>query len=105
MIHATNMNQVKKPQRFDFFLTNIIINALSSQKVNYIIFFLKAGHSAHKMVKSTHTSTMSTSNIHNRYILCCTLMFDEVCQIALLVMGMLVQDCQFIGEDMKRVPS
>ena len=63
------MNQVKKPQRFDFFLTNIIINALSSQKVNYTIFFLKAGHSAHEMVKSTHTSTIPTSNIHNRYLL------------------------------------
>ena len=68
-IHTTNMNQVKKPQRFDFFLTNIIINALSSQKVNYIFFFLKARHSAHKMVKSTHTNTISTNNIHNIYIL------------------------------------
>ena len=43
MIHATNMNQVKKPQRLDFFLTNILINTLSSPKVNYIIFFLRLG--------------------------------------------------------------
>src|SRR5882762_9841128 len=43
MIHTVNMNQVKKPQRFDIFLTNIIINTLSSQKVNYIIFFSRLG--------------------------------------------------------------
>ncbi len=35
----------------------------------YIIFLLKAGHSAHKMVKYTHSSTTSTSNVHNRYLL------------------------------------
>ncbi len=43
MTHTTNMNQVKNPQIFDFFLTNIIINALTSQKVNNIIFFLRLG--------------------------------------------------------------
>ncbi len=34
-----------------------------------VIFILTAGHSAHRMAKSTHTSTMSTNNIHIVYIL------------------------------------
>jgi len=67
--HTVNMNQVKKTQKSNSFLTNIITNALSFPLVNYIIFFPKAGHSAHRMAKSTHTSTISTNNIHIGYIL------------------------------------
>ncbi len=42
--HTTNTNQVKKSQKINYFLTNIIINALSSQSANYNIFLLKAWH-------------------------------------------------------------
>ncbi len=37
-------NKHKSSQKNNFFLTNIIINALSSQSANYIIFLLKAWH-------------------------------------------------------------
>src|SRR6267378_8637329 len=67
--HTANMNQVKKIQKSNSFLTNIITNALSFPLVNYVIFILTAGHSAHRMAKSTHTSTISTHNIHIVYIL------------------------------------
>ncbi len=53
MRHTVNMNQVKKTQKSNFFLTNIIRNALSFPLVNYIIFFLKAGHSAHTVGQIT----------------------------------------------------
>ncbi len=69
MKNTANVNQVKKPQKRNSFLTNIITNALSFPLVNYIILFLKAGHSAHRMAKSTHTGTISTNNIHVVYIL------------------------------------
>src|SRR6266403_1983159 len=69
MRHTANVNQVKKPQKSNSFLTNIITNTLSFPLVNYIIFFLKAGHSAHRMAKFTHTGTISTNNIHILYIL------------------------------------
>src|SRR6266404_4615503 len=69
MRHTANANQVKKPQKSNSFLTNIITNTLSFPLVNYIIFFLKAGHSAHRMAKSTHTGTITTNNIHIVYIL------------------------------------
>ncbi len=67
--HTANMNQVKKTQKSNSFLTNIITNALSFPLVNYVIYFLKAGHSVHRMVKSTHASTISTNNTHTVYIL------------------------------------
>ena len=63
------MNQVKNIQKSNSFLTNIITNGLSFPLVNYVIFILTAGHSAHRMAKSTHTSTISTNNIHIVYIL------------------------------------
>src|SRR6266404_5424040 len=69
MRHTANVNQVKKPQKSNSFLTNIITNALSFPLVNYIICFLKAGHSAHRMAKFTHTGTITTNNIHIVYIL------------------------------------
>ena len=59
----------QKPQKNNSFLTNIITNAHSFPLVNYIICFLKAGHSAHRMAKFTHTGTISTNNIHIVYIL------------------------------------
>jgi len=46
----------QKYSKSNSFLANIITNALSFPLVNYIVFFLKAGHSAHRMAKFTHTS-------------------------------------------------
>src|SRR6266404_2637486 len=62
-------SKCESSQKSNSFLTNIITNTLSFPLVNYIIFFLKAGHSAHRMAKSTHTGTTSTKNIHIVYIL------------------------------------
>ncbi len=71
MRHTVNMNQVKNTQKSNSFLTNIITNTLFFPLVNYLIFFLKAGHSAHRVAKYTHTSTISTNSIHIAYILDC----------------------------------
>ena len=62
-------SKCESSQKSNSFLTNIITNTLSFPLVNYIIFFLKAGHSAHRMAKSTHTGTITTNNIHIVYIL------------------------------------
>ena len=69
MRHTANMNHVKNFQKSNSFLTNIFTNALSFPLVNYIICFLKAQHSAHRMTKFTYPSTTSTNNIHIVYIL------------------------------------
>ncbi len=69
MRHTANVNKVKKPQKNNSFLTNIITNALSLPLIKYIICFLKAGHSAHRMAKFTHTGTITTNHIHIVYIL------------------------------------
>ena len=66
IIHIVNMNQVKETQKNNFFLTNIIINTLSSQQVNYIIFLFQVEHLAHKMAIFTHPSTVSVSDIHKK---------------------------------------
>src|SRR6266403_811726 len=62
-------SKCESSQKSHSFLTNIITNTLSFPLVNYIIFFLKVVHSAHRMAKSTHTGTISTNNIHIVYIL------------------------------------
>src|SRR6266404_8729626 len=69
MRHTANINQGNKTQKSNSFLTNIFTNALSFPLVNHIIFLLKAGHSAHRMAKFTHTSTTSIHNIHIVYFL------------------------------------
>src|SRR5712664_993357 len=62
-------SKCESSQKSNSFVTNIITNALTFPLVNYIICFLKAGHSAHRMAKFTHTGTITTNNIHIVYIL------------------------------------
>jgi len=55
-------------RRNNFFLTSIVINALSSELANSITFLFKNGHSAYEMVKSTYISTISTNYIHTMFL-------------------------------------
>jgi hypothetical protein len=62
------MNQVKETKENNFFLINIVINALSSELANFINFLFKNGHSAYEMIKSAYISTISTNNIHIMFL-------------------------------------
>ncbi len=65
-VHIVNMNQVKETKKNNLLLTGTIINTLSSQQVNYIIFIVQDEHLAHKMAIFTHPSTVSISDIHKK---------------------------------------